>query len=139
MLNIHKYLFVRLYAFYIKVLKEKQIPHYFAIGVISIIIEFNIIVIIDSIFYAIAPHMIHVYSKYFSYGALLLLVVYLFRYAFTDKYKTVIKWDSGLTKEKKRLYAVLSLIYVALTVWLFFLMGDIVREYHLSNPEILRN
>jgi hypothetical protein len=66
---LYKYIFYKVYFFYVRAFKEKEIPHWFASSVITLIMVANIIVVVDALMYFTYPKVnksIDVYYKYFA-------------------------------------------------------------------------
>ncbi len=50
------------------------------------------------------------------------------------RYLKTLKYYDTIPDKRKKVFRVLSILYYILTAISFFLMGELIRDYNLSNP-----
>lgn len=130
---LYKYIFYKVYFFYVKAFKEREIPHWFASSVIALIMVANIIVVTDSLLYYTNPEIIKSINIYYKYFALFVLVCVMW---FVNNKKThirIIDSCEKLPKSKKKVLGYLSILYVIMVFVGFFWIGALIREYNITH------
>lgn len=130
MIEIQKYIFYIVYRFYQRVFHESEIPHYFAITIVIILLVgaynnvFSILYLITlkSVFYEMTT-----YSKYIALVSTILGVYFVNK---SDRYKKELKYVSQIKKEKKRRLAFFSILYVSLMITLLIYTALKLRSLH---------
>ena len=130
MVILYKYLFYKVYFFYVNVFKEKEIPHWFAASVITVILVVNIVIVIDTLLYLINPELIKSINLYYKYFALFVLLCIMLFINYKDKYKQIIDTCEKLTKRKRKILSYISVLYI-LTLFIYFVwLAQLIREFH---------
>jgi len=133
MISLFSYIFYKSYSLCINVFKEKEFPEYFASGVIAMITVGTIIVIIDIALYQVNPSLINMvfgYYKYFSLGSVLFFWWF---FGYKKKYMNFMNRYDKMSANKKQVLSIISILYLVVLVVSFFGMGNIMRDYNLSN------
>lgn len=129
---LYKYIFYKIYFFYIRVFKEKEIPHWFAASIITLILGANILAVIELVLYIFAPDLIDAIGYYFKYFAIFLLGAVLLYVNFKKRYLKFISEVDKLTSRKRRVLGYISIVYVLLVFVCFFGMSNLIRDYNLQ-------
>lgn len=133
MIILFKYIFYKVYKFYIQVFKEKAIPHWFAAEIVSILMIGTFQVLADSYSYFFNPKTIGVYTVYNKYLVLLLgflLILYVNK---GKRYLKIIDECSQLNKNKQKILLYISVLYFFLVIISFFWIGFLIREYNIKS------
>jgi len=133
MIMLYKYIFYKVYFFYIKVFKEKEIPHWFAASVVTLIIVVNIIFVADGLQYLIYPEINKSIDIYYKYFALVVLAVVMLFVNYKNRYQRIIKDCEQLPKNKKKVLGYISILYVVAVVVGFFWVGELIRNYNMTH------
>lgn len=128
---LYKYIFYKVYFFYIKVFKEKEIPHWFAASVVTLIIVVNIIFVADGIQYFIYPEINESIDVYYKYFALVVLAVIMWFVNGNRRYLKIIDDCEQLTKSKRKVLGYISILYIAVVFVGFFWVGELMRNYNM--------
>jgi TRAP-type C4-dicarboxylate transport system permease small subunit len=128
---IYKYIFYKVYLFYIKTFNEKEIPHWFAAGIVSVIIVSTIQVLFDSYSYFLNPKLIGVYTSYNKYLVLLLGFLLMIYVSMKGRYLEIINSCDQLPKNKKKILGYLSVLYILVVFISFFWLGALIRQSNI--------
>ncbi len=128
MMILFKYMFYKVYFFYVKVFKEKEIPHWFASSVITLIVVANLIVVADLLLYFLNPEIIKSINTYYKYFALVVLVGVMFFINSKNRYINIIEDCEQLPKSKKKILSYVSIFYVIVVVVGFIWVGELIRN-----------
>lgn len=129
---LYKYIFYKVYFFYIQVFKEKDIPHWFAASVITLIFVTNIVVASNALLYIYTPESIQLVDIYYKYFALVVLVVVMWYINTRRRYLHFIKDVDKLPNNKRRLLSYISVLYVLAVFVCFFGMSELIRDYNMQ-------
>lgn len=129
---LFKYIFYKVYQFYIKIIKEKEIPHWFAAGILALIIIANYQIIMDAYSYYFNKEAIGVYTAYNQYLVLFLAFLLIIYFSKNKRYDKIIKTCRNLSRRKKILLRFFSILYVIITIVCFFWLGYLIRTYNIS-------
>lgn len=133
MMSLFSYIFVKSHWLCVNVFKEKEFPEYFASGVVAMIVVGTITVTADIIGYLVNPDALIEYGgvyKYFSLSSLLLFWLY---FGYMKKYMIFMNHFRRISDSKKKVLKIISFIYLIVLIVAFFGMGNIIRDYNLSN------
>ena len=125
---LFRYIFYKVYFFYINVFKEKEIPHWFAAGVMSIILVTKVTLILDSILYLIYPEIITSVNIYYKYFALFVLIYMVLFVNYKNRYKRIIETCERLPKRKKIMLSYIGVLYVVTLFVAFLWVGELIRS-----------
>lgn len=128
---LYRYIFYKVYFFYLKVFKEKEIPHWFAAGVLAVIIIGTLQVLIDFYTYFFNPEIIGIYTSYNKYLVLVLGFFLIYYVSKQKRYLKIIKECEQLPKEKKKVLGFLSILYIIAVFVGFFGMGALIKDYNM--------
>ena len=128
---LFKYIFYKVYFFYIKAFKEKEIPHWFAASVITLIVVANLIIIADLLLYLASPEIIKSINTYYKYLALFVLVGVMFFINSKNRYLKIIEDCEQLPKSKKKVLGYISILYVVAVFVGFFWVSYLIRNYNM--------
>ncbi len=103
---LYKYIFYKVYFFYVWAFKEKEIPHWFAASVLTVILVVNIVTVIDGLLYYTNPGTIKYINIYYKYFTLCVLLGVMLFVNYKDRYKQIIDSCEILPKSKNNLYRV---------------------------------
>ena len=129
---LYKYIFYKVYFFYLKVFKEKEIPHWFAAGVLAVIIIGTLQVLIDLYTYFFNPEIIGIYTSYNKYLVLVLGFFLIYYVSKQKRYLKIIKECEQMSKSKKKVLGFLSILYIIAVFVGFFGMGALIRDYNMQ-------
>jgi len=127
---LYKYIFYKVYFFYIRVFKEKEIPHWFASTIVTLILVMNILAVIEVFLYLFQPELIITISEYFKYFSLLILAGVMSYTNMRKRYLSFIKDIDKLPKNKRRSLGYISFLYVLVVFVCFFGMSEIIRDFY---------
>lgn len=127
---LYKYIFYKVYFFYINKFKEKEIPHWFAAGIITLILVSNIVVVIDILSYITYPEINKKIDVYYKYFALFVLLIVLLFINYKNRYKQIISTCENLPESKKTVLGYISIAYVLVVFVCFFWISELIREYN---------
>ncbi len=128
---LFKYIFYKVYLFYVKAFKEKEIPHWFAASVITLIVVVNLIIIADLLLYSVNPEIIKSINLYYKYFGLVALAGVMFFINSKNRYLKIIEDCEQLPKSKKKVLGYLSILYVSVVFVGFFWVGELIRNYNM--------
>jgi len=131
MVMLYKYIFCKVYFFYIKVFNEKEIPHWFAASVITLIVVVNIIFFADGLQYLIYPEINKSIDIYYKYFALVILAGIMFFINRKNRYLKIIEDCEQLPKSKRKVLGYISILYVTAVFVGFFWVGELIRDYNM--------
>lgn len=132
-MSLLSYIFMKSHWLCVNVFKEKEFPEYFASGVIAMVVVGTITVTADIIGYWVNPDALNEYGgfyKYFSLGSVLFSWLY---FGYMKKYMVFMDHFERISDSKKKVLKVVSFIYLIVLLVTFFGMGNIIRDYNLSN------
>ena len=124
---LYKYMFSRVYYFYLHVFREEQIPHYFSCCVLAVILTSNIVIVSDLILYFYVPQHLYL-GGYYKFLALLVLAVLFFLICRGNAYLKILKLDSALSKKKKNVLAVASILYILVSIVGVSWIAEVIRD-----------
>ncbi len=130
---LFKYIFYKVYFFYVKVFKEKEIPHWFASSVVTLIVVANLIIIADLLLYFTNPEIIKSINTYYKYFALVVLAGVMFFINTKNRYLNIIEDCEQLPKSKRKVLGYLSILYVIAVFVGFFWVGELIRDYNMMH------
>ena len=133
MMILFKYIFYKVYFFYVKAFKEKEIPHWFAAGIIAVIIIGTLQVLVDFYSYFFNPEVIGVYTSYNKYLVLLLGFSLMLYVSKQKRYLNIIDDCERLPKSKKKVLDYISILYVTAVFVGFFWVGELIRNYNMMH------
>jgi hypothetical protein len=128
---LFKYIFYKVYFFYVKAFKEKEIPHWFAAGILAVIIVGTLQVLVDFYSYFFNPEIIGVYTSYNKYLVLLLGFSLMFYVSKQKRYLKIIEDCEQLPKSKRKVLSYISILYVTAVFVGFFWVGELIRDYNM--------
>ena len=128
---LFKYIFYKVYFFYVKAFKEKEIPHWFAAGILAVIIVGTLQVLVDFYSYFFNPEIIGVYTSYNKYLVLLLGFSLMFYVSKQKRYLKIIEDCEQLPKSKRKVLGYISILYVTAVFVAFFWIGELIRDYNM--------
>jgi len=132
MMILFKYIFYKVYFFYIKAFKEKEIPHWFAAGILAVIIVGTLQVLVDFYSYFFNPEIIGIYTSYNKYLVLLLGFSLMLYVSKQKRYLKIIDDCEQLPKSKRKILGYVSVLYVTAVFVGFFWVGELIREYNAN-------
>jgi hypothetical protein len=133
MSTLYKYLFYKIYNFYLKIFKEKDIPHYFSIAIITLISVANIIGVRDMALYFINPSIVLDIAPYDKYFGLIVLIALLLYINLNKKYLLYLVFCKQLSKNKRKFLGWLSIVYVLIVFVVFFWSGYLIRGFSINH------
>jgi hypothetical protein len=110
--------------------QEKEIPHWFASSVISLIFVANFVIVANLLILIINPKLISEANTYYKYLAIITLAAIMRYVNRKGKYREIINEYEGLQSSKRQLLSYLSILYVLIILIAFFYVGNLVRKYH---------
>ena len=128
---LFRYIFYKVYFFYINVFNEKEIPHWFAGIVLSIILVTNVTLILDSVMYLVCPEImtsVNIYYKYFALFASLYMIWYV---NYKNRYKRIIEACEQLPNQKRKILSYIGVLYVVTVFVAFIWIGELIRAYNM--------
>lgn len=128
---LFKYIFYKVYFFYIRAFKEKEIPHWFASSVITLIIVANLIIIADFLLYFLNPEIIKSINQYYKYFALVVLVGVMFFINSKNRYLKILEDCEQLSKSKRKVLGYISVLYIVVVFIGFIWVGELIRNYNI--------
>lgn len=131
MIILYKYIFYKIFHFYISFFKEKEIPHWFASTITLLILLSNVIAIINAFLLLFYPEVIFMIDVYFKYLALLFLFVTIRYVSYKKRYLSFINEVEKLPKKRKLRLSYISVFYVITVLACYFMMNNLIREYNL--------
>lgn len=133
MVLLHQYIFTKVYYFYVRVFKEKEIPHWFAGAVVSIILSFLLDGIYFLLLYCFYPSKsLEIFSGYLGHIGLatgLTTVIYV---SIGDRYKRILSKVEKLDKIKKRRLGIIAVLYVLSVIAFILITVNLARAVHLG-------
>lgn len=133
MIMLLKYIFCKVYFFYVRVFKEKEIPHWFGASVLTLIIVANLIVITDLLLYFSYPEIIKSINTYYKYFALVILAGVMFLINSKNRYLSIIKECEQLPKNKEKVLDYISFFYITGVLIGFLWVGELIRNYNMMH------
>ena len=130
---LFKYIFYKVYFFYVKAFKEKEIPHWFSAGILAVIIVGTLQVLIDFYSYFFNPEIIGIYTSYNKYLVLVLGFSLMYYVSKQKRYLSIIEDCEQLPKSKKKILGYLSILYVVAVFVGFFWVGKLIRDYNMMH------
>ena len=130
---LYKYIFYKVYFFYIKVFKEKEISHWFAAGIIAVIIVGTLQVLVDFYSYFFNLEVIGDYTSYNKYLVLVLGFSLMFYVSKQKRYLKIIEDCEQLPKGKRKVLGYISILYVTAVFVAFFWIGELIRDYNIMH------
>jgi len=130
---LFKYIFYKVYFFYIKVFKEKEIPHWFASGILAVILVGTLQVLIDFYSYFFNNELIGIYTSYNKYIVLGLGIFLMYYVSKQKRYLKIIEDCEQLPKNKRRSLGYISVLYVVAIFVGFFWVGELIRNYNMMH------
>ena len=130
---LFKYIFYKVYFFYVKAFREKEIPHWFASSVITLIVVANLIIIADLLLYFTNPEIIKSINTYYKYFALVVLAGVMFFINSKNRYLNIIDDCEQLPKSKRKVLGYISILYVTVVFVGFFWVGELIRNYNMMH------
>ncbi|NCA85796.1 MAG: hypothetical protein EOM83_09500 [Clostridia bacterium] len=130
---LFKYIFCKVYFFYVKAFREKEIPHWFASGILSVILIGTIQVMIDFYSFFFNPEIIGIYTSYNKYVVLVLGLSLMYYVSKQKKYLKIIEDCERLPKSKKKVLGYISILYVIVVFVGFFWVGELIRNYNMMH------
>lgn len=127
---LYKFIFSKVYFFYLRFFQEKEIPHWFASSVISLIFIANFVIVANLLLLIINPKLISEANTYYKYLAIITLAAIMRYVNRKGKYREIINEYEGLQSSKRQLLSYLSILYVLIILIAFFYVGNLVRKYH---------
>ena len=122
----------RSYYLCVNIFNEREFPQYFASGILALVIVASITVLADAMGYITDPSMISSYSKYYKYFSLVSLLFSWWFFNRNKRYLRLIEQFNEMNITKRRILAVVSILYLTLLFISFFKMGNLIREYNLK-------
>jgi hypothetical protein len=113
------------------VFNEKEIPHWFAASVITLIVVVNIIFFADGLQYLIYPEINKSIDIYYKYFALVILAGIMFFINRKNRYLKIIEDCEQLPKSKRKVLGYISILYVTAVFVGFFWVGELIRDYNM--------
>lgn len=121
------------YQFYIKVFKEKEIPHYFAAGLVAILMVSVYQITLDVLFLLtrdVLYETIGEYTKYISLGLVIVSIVYV---SSNKRYLKICAEVNSFGRRKSRMMAIFGILYIIVTLGLFIYLGESIRSINLRH------
>lgn len=128
---LYKYIFYKVYFFYVKIFKEKEIPHWFAAGIVAVIIVANFQVLVDFYSYFFNKEIISIYTSYNKYLVLVLGFSFMWYVSRQKRYQRILDTCENLPKSKKKVLGYVSVLYVIVVFICFFWLGGLIRDYNM--------
>ena len=133
MMILFKYIFYKVYFFYVKTFREKEIPHWFAAGILAVIIVGTLQVLIDFYSYFFNPEIIGIYTSYNKYLVLVLGFSLMYYVSKQKRYLNIIEDCEQLPKSKRKVLSYISILYVTAVFVGFFWVGELIRNYNMMH------
>lgn len=133
MKSFYKYFYSKLHYIYTDIFCRKDFPYLWASIIISLFISINIAVIFKIIQYNLLPREFNFYSNNHYYISFIILASVLTFNQHKDRYKSFLKCYNSMHKKVKRRLMIISIIYVLLSFFMFFHMGNLLRQYNIDN------
>jgi len=130
---LFKFIFYKVYFFYVKAFKEKEISYWFAASVITLIVVANLIIIVDLLLYSTSPEIIKSINTYYKYFALAVLAGVMFFINSKNRYLKIIEDCEQLPKSKRNVLGYISILYVTVVFVGFFWVGELIRNYYMMH------
>lgn len=128
---LYRYIFYKVYLFYIKIFKEKEIPHWFAAGIVAVLMVGTFQVLIDFYSYFFNQEIIGLYTSYNKYLVLLLGFLLMLYVSKQNRYLRIIEACEKLPKRKRKLLGFVGIVYVISLFIGFFWIGTLIRELNM--------
>ena len=128
---LFKYIFYRVYLFYVKTFSEKELPHWFAAGILAVIIIGTLQVLIDFYSYFFNTEIIGLYTSYNKYLVLILGFSLMFYVSNQKRYLKIIEDCEQLPKSKQKILNYISILYVSVVFVGFFWIGHLIRNFNM--------
>lgn len=132
MKSLFIYIFGETFFIYEKIYADKDHPQYFSASIVAFALISTITVLIDFTVYSLKPSVNDVFSTYYKYFSLSILLLSWWYFTPKRRYKKVVDQYNKMSQEKKRLLAIISVIYLAGLMIAFFTLGDLIRLYNLG-------
>ena len=130
---LFKYIFYKVYFFYVKAFREKEIPHWFAAGILAVIIVGTLQVLIDFYSYFFSTEIIGIYTSYNKYLVLVLGFSLMYYVSKQKRYLKIIEDCEQLPKSKRKVLGYISILYVVAVFVGFFWVGELIRNYNMMH------
>ncbi len=128
MIKLYSYIFFRVYNFYLRVFNEKEIPHYFACGIVVILLMSNVAILTEFLYLKTGQNFFLKLTGYVKYASLILLFVGILMVNRNNYYKPILNRVSKYNHKQRSLLAYLSVFYLLITLVLFFYLGIEIRK-----------
>ncbi len=122
----------------VNVFNEKEFPEYFASGIIAILIVGTIMFFINAALYLIDPALINGIFGYYRYLSLGMVLFFWGYFGYLKKYIFFANHFMNMSESKKKIFKVLSVIYIIVVVVAFFGISNAMRDYNLANNWIMK-
>lgn len=132
MKSLFVYIFGKTFYIYEKIYADKDHPQYFSAAVVAFALVGTVTVLIDFTAYSLMPSMSGVFSPYYKYFSVATLLLSWWFFTSKRRYEKVVDQYNNMSREKKRLLAFISVIYLTSLVIAFFTMGNLIRAYNLG-------
>jgi len=135
MILLYKYMFCRVYYFYVNAFKETDIPHYFATAVVSVLFMTNVVFVMDSFFFFFKREWLD-FGSYYKFLALIVLFAALFFIQKKQRYQHILNDHEQLSKRARNTLLVISVFYVLVSGFSICWIGEEIRQFHVENPKM---
>jgi hypothetical protein len=115
------------------VFKEKEIPHWFAGGMVALILNFSLMWLSGLLYYLYPSDWIDTVSGYLKYLGLASIIFAVIFVSTGDRYKTILEKIEQLDKSKKIKLGAVAIVYVLIVISLVLMTAYLSRSTHLGN------
>jgi len=132
-MNFFNYLFYRLYWLQTSILKEKDVPLFFAVLELSVLQGLNIIFIIEFFLFYILGLSFQLNKEIYIIIGLITFIIDFIYYKRKNRYRKIFKYFDQIEKKNKFIKDIFILIYVILTFILMIWLASEIREININN------
>lgn len=115
---------------------SEQWSQYYGSIIIALVISHSIFLVQDISCYFLIPSILAVIDSGYIYLITLVLILTLFYVSYKKRYLQIVEKCENMSKKEKRIYGILSLIYIigliVGTIWI----SQLIRDYNLEGKYI---
>jgi hypothetical protein len=128
MTTLYKYIFFKMYYFGINTLKGHKNPWVFATATATIVFNFTIISLLESIEYFMLPGRINTYGKYQGAASLTIFALALYFVTRNYYYHKILSDVHRFTQQRRRRLKYIAIIYVVFIFASAIYFAHLIRE-----------
>ena len=137
MKELFEYIFYKAFRFdaFISGDDDKK-AHFYGVIIVSLFISLKLYLFLSVLFYLMWPENLWVIDDYFKYLLTLILVIVSLYVKHKQRYLQIINKCEKFPKKKKRLYWILSTLYLIILIVLNLWIDEYIRDYNTDRSHI---